>query len=182
MLVKNPDGSHRLRLGTAVDIPEQRLVRTRLEESEQRLAVVLASSYLGTWDCDIATHTPRFGPRREEVVGMAPNSFRGTLHTDFIQLVHPDDRARVIAHVDASVREPSTYRLEHRAVWRDDGIHQVQAIGRAYDDAATGGPTRTTSRSASTSSRTTSPPRSNWKSPCARCCRERTRPSGRWSW
>lgn len=141
MPVKNPDGSVRFRLGTAIDIHEQRLARSRLEDSEQRLAMALESSQLGTWDWDIATDSLRFDPRCEQVFGMAPGSFRGTFYSDFIQFVHPDDRARVIAHVDASVRERSTYRLEYRAVWRDGGIHWVQAIGRAHYD-ATGRPVR----------------------------------------
>ncbi|WP_240360695.1 PAS domain-containing protein [Pyxidicoccus caerfyrddinensis] len=142
MPVKNPDGSVRFRLGTAIDIHEQRLVRSRLEESEQRLALALESSYLGTWDWDIATDSLRFDPRCEQVFGIAPGSFRGTFRADFIQLVHPDDRSRVVAHVEASIREHSSYRLEYRTVWRDGGIHWVQSLGRAYYDAVTGLPTR----------------------------------------
>ncbi|QSQ21504.1 PAS domain-containing protein [Pyxidicoccus parkwayensis] len=141
MPVKNPDGSVRFRLGTAIDIHEQRLARSRLEDSEQRLAMALEASNLGTWDWDIATDSLRFDARCEQAFGMTPGSFRGTFYKDFIQLVHPEDRARVIAHVDASVRERSTYRLDYRTIWRDGGIHWVQAIGRAHYD-ADGRPTR----------------------------------------
>ncbi|WP_164019226.1 PAS domain-containing protein [Pyxidicoccus trucidator] len=140
--VKNADGSVRFWLGTATDIHEQKLARSRLEESEQRLAMALESSNLGTWNWDIVTDTLRFDPRCEQAFGMAPGSFRGTFYTDFIQFVHPDDRARVIESVDTSVREHTAYRIEYRTIWSDGGIHWIQAIGRAYYDVVTGQPTR----------------------------------------
>lgn len=140
--VKNPDGSVRFRLGTATDIHEQRLARSRLEESEQRLAMALDSSYLGTWDWDLSTDTLRFDPRSEQVFGVEPGSLSASTYPDFLQSVHPDDRARVTEHVEASIRERTTYRLEYRTIWRDGGIHWIQALGRAYYDPVTGRPTR----------------------------------------
>jgi PAS domain S-box-containing protein len=142
MPVKNVDGSVRFRLGTAIDIHEQKLARSRLEESEHRLAMALESSNLGTWDWDIATDSLRFDPRCDQVFGMAPGTFHGTFRQDFLQLIHPEDRTRVREHVEASVREGTRYRLEYRTIWPDGGIHWVDAIGHAYYDPVTGQPTR----------------------------------------
>ncbi|MFP2932482.1 PAS domain-containing protein [Pyxidicoccus sp. 3LG] len=153
--VKRADGSVRYRLGTATDIHEQKLARSRLADSEQRLALALESSNLGTWEWDIASDTLRFDLRCEQIFGMPPHSFRGTFYTDFPRFVHPDDRELVVSHVNAAVREHTAYRLEYRTVWPDGGIHWVQAIGRAYYDEQTGLPTRMAGTAANIDARKT---------------------------
>ncbi|MFP2911082.1 PAS domain-containing protein [Pyxidicoccus sp. 3LFB2] len=140
--VKNTDGSVRFWLGTAIDVHEQQMARSRLEESEQRLALALESSYLGTWDWDFTTDTLRFDARCDQIFGLAPGSFGGSFDRDFLPLIHPDDRPHVIERVATSLRERTTYRLEYRTVWPDGGIHWIQAIGRGTYDAVTGQPTR----------------------------------------
>ncbi|MCP3137133.1 PAS domain-containing protein [Pyxidicoccus xibeiensis] len=140
--VTHPEGPVRFRLGTATDIHEQKLALRRLEDSEQRLALALESSNLGTWEWDITSDVLSFDLRCEQIFGMPPRSFRGTFRTDFPRFVHPDDRELVLSHVDAAVRGRTAYRLEYRTVWPDGGIHWVRALGRAYYGETTGRPTR----------------------------------------
>jgi PAS domain S-box-containing protein len=140
--MKKPDGSVQFWLGTATDTHEQRLARSRLEESEQRLSLALEASNLGTWSWDIASDTLNFDPRCKQIFGIAPDASPGSFYKEFPSVVHPDDRERVTAHVDASIRDRTAYRLEYRTVWPDGGIHWVLASGRAYYDEKTGQPTR----------------------------------------
>jgi PAS domain S-box-containing protein len=140
--IRHAEGLLQFWLGSASDIHEQKLARHQLEESEQRLALAMQSSHLGTWDWDYVSDTLRFDSRCEQIFGMAPGSFQGTFTQDFLPKVHPDDRERVAAEVSASVRDHTDYRLEYRTVWPDGSIHWVHALGRTYYDAKTGRPTR----------------------------------------
>lgn len=140
--MKQPEGTVRFWLGTATDIHEQKLARGHLEQSEQRLALALEASNLGTWDWDIATDALSLDARCKQIFAIAPDAAPCSFYNDFSQLLHPDDRELIKAHVDASVRDRTTYRLEYRTVWPDGSIHWVYASGRAYYDAKTGQPTR----------------------------------------
>jgi PAS domain S-box-containing protein len=140
--VKNPDGSVQFRLGSATDIHEQRLARLRLEESEERLALALEASNLGTWDWDVASDTLRFDARCEQIFGMEPGSFSGSFSEDLARVIHPEDLERLRDAVKASISGRTPYRLEYRTVWPDGSLHWVHASGRAYYDKRTGQPTR----------------------------------------
>jgi len=142
VLVSPAEGPVPFWLGSAVDIHEQKLARSQLEASEQRLALALQASHLGTWEWDWASDTLSVDPRCEHLFGMAPGSFQGTFRQDFLPRVHPEDRERVAVEVNASVRDHTDYRLEYRMVWPDGSIHWVQALGHPYYDAETGKPTR----------------------------------------
>jgi PAS domain S-box-containing protein len=140
--IQQPDGSVGFWLGTATDIHEQKLARSRLEQSEQRLSLALEASNQGTWEWDVATDTLSFDPRCKQIFAIAPDAAPGSFYKDFPLVVHPEDRERVTAYVNASVRDHTAYRLEYRTVWPDGSIHWVLAIGRAYYDEKTGQPTR----------------------------------------
>jgi PAS domain S-box-containing protein len=140
--MNHPEGSVQFWLGTATDVHEQKLTRSQLEASEQRLALALESSQLGTWEWDIASDVLYLDPRCTQIFGMTPGSFRGAFSQDFLPRVHPEDRERLVAEVNARIRDRTDYRLEYRTVWPDGGIHWVHAIGRTYYDAKTGEPTR----------------------------------------
>ncbi|HEX8702312.1 MAG TPA: PAS domain-containing protein, partial [Myxococcaceae bacterium] len=103
--MKQPEGSGRFWLGIATDIHEQKLVRSRLEESEQRLSLALEGSHLGTWDWDIATDTLRFDPRCKQIFAIPSDAAPGSFYKDFPLAVHPEDRELVTARVNTSLRD-----------------------------------------------------------------------------
>src|SRR6218665_174620 len=121
---------------------ELRRTLRRLMESEQRLSLALEAASLGTWEWELSSDTLHLDERCVRIFALGPGGFHGSFRHDFLLLVHPEDRARVMEHVDASVRARSSYRLEYRVVWPDGSIHWVQAGGRSYHDANTGEPTR----------------------------------------
>ncbi|MBF5044538.1 PAS domain S-box protein [Aggregicoccus sp. 17bor-14] len=108
----------------------------------ERRALALELSDLGTWAWEIATDAVTLDARCAQHFGYADGRFPGRCREDFLERVLAEDRARVQAQVEASVREGTPYRHEYRVRWPDGSVHWVQSLGRAHRDPDTGRPAR----------------------------------------
>jgi PAS domain-containing protein len=70
---------------------------------------------VGTWSLDLASGLLTTNAAARRMLGWADEQGLPTLH-DFLALVHPQDRERLMAHTDRLVRHGEEYVLEHRAL------------------------------------------------------------------
>lgn len=105
-------------------------------ENEERYALAMAGTNDGIWDWNIITGEDYFSPRWSEILGYRENELEPHIDS-FQELLHPDDRDRVIkavkAHLDDRVRFDLQYRLRNKsgdyiwarargqAVWDENG-------------------------------------------------------------
>jgi PAS domain S-box-containing protein len=83
------------------DVTEQTRLERALRETEARLAAAIEGSADGFVDVDIGTGVAYRSDRYWEISGWAPGS-REALTSGFLELVHPDDAARVQRSVQAT--------------------------------------------------------------------------------
>ncbi|MDF1504059.1 PAS domain-containing sensor histidine kinase [Roseisolibacter sp. H3M3-2] len=123
------------RAATFADLGERRLL-------EHRLALALESAEDGLWDWDMTTGASFLSPRWCALLGYAPDELTG--HADsWIALLHPDDRDRVWANVQAHVASDAPqYAAEQRLRHRDGYWVWVQARGKVVARDAGGRATR----------------------------------------
>ena len=102
----------------------QSLERARLfaalQERDERLRFALAASGTGTWTWSLGRQPARLvtrGPASS--TGPSPGGRPPSLEA-YLDLVHPDDRQRVDAAIQAAVRDAARYDEEFRVV-RPDG-------------------------------------------------------------
>jgi PAS domain S-box-containing protein len=90
------------------------------------------STGLGTWDYVPATDTLHWDERAKRAFGLAPDA-AVRAYSDFLSRVHPDDRARTQALVDAALHPAGSgeYDTTFRVVRPDGGERWVRARGRA---------------------------------------------------
>ena len=100
---------------------EQRECEEALRQSEQRLRLALDACGMGSWERDLGTDRLHWSERLEAMFGLEPGGFGGT-HTDFVGLVHPDDRALVSDTAEQAVGQDSP-AVVYRAVWPDGTLH-----------------------------------------------------------
>lgn len=101
--------------------------------AEQRLALAIEAAQLGCWTWDRATGTTTWDERLEEMHGLAPGGFGGTFE-DWVEALHPDDRAECIARVEYALAHPGPYVLFHRATWADGSVHSIECRGTVLVD------------------------------------------------
>ncbi len=119
LLVKAKSSENALRI--AHSELEQRA--EALRESEARYARAVSGTNDGLWDWDIRTGENYRSPRWEEIVGYGPGELE-PVRQALIDLIHPDDRKRVLdaarAHLDERVPYDLEFRLRHKSgeyVW-----------------------------------------------------------------
>ena len=115
---------------------------TALKEKEETLrkyGEMLRQSQIfanvGTWDWNIITGelywseriAPLFGYDRGEVE---------TSYENFINAVHPEDRANVQQAISQSIEHDSLYSIEHRVIWENGDVRWLLEQGAATRDAS----------------------------------------------
>ena len=96
-------------------------------------ALALAAGHLGTWRWDMATGVTSWDETLEQLFGLEPGTFDGTMEA-WLALLHPDDVSGVLAVVERATTQGGSYELEHRAIWPDGTVHWLYCRGMVTFD------------------------------------------------
>lgn len=97
-----------------VDITERWQNEERLRVSEERWKLALEAAGDGVWDWNVQTGEVLFSKRFEQLFGFSENEF-GRHMEDWNSRIHPDDRPRVMADIQAHlIGNTATFSNEHR--------------------------------------------------------------------
>ena len=125
-----------------VDVSERYKVEEQLREADARWKLSLDAVGDGVWDWDISAGSVERSERFCAITGFT-NAEYGNRLEDWSTRIHPDDRERVLAHVQrylAGGDEP--YASEHRELCRDGSWKWVLSRGAVIGRAADGKPLR----------------------------------------
>jgi len=113
---------------------ERRKAEQTIRRSEERLRLALQGGGMGTWEWYLDGGSVTWSPELEQIHGLAPGTFAGTLEA-MLREVHPEDRVRV-AEAFQQLREVGgEYRLEYRVVRPDGSVQWLEGRGAVYADA-----------------------------------------------
>lgn len=120
-------------MGTLIDVTQAKDAERTLREDVERYRETVEGipGVLWTTETDLETGVERYtfvGPQSVEILGYPPEELMLELHR-FRRLVHPDDRARVMA-ASARSQETGLWDEEFRIVARDGSVRRVRSIGR----------------------------------------------------
>lgn len=121
-------------MGTHVDVTERKAVELALERERQRLAEAQSLAQLGSWEWDVASGQLWWSDETFRIFGLQPGELGPTLEA-FTARIHPEDRSRVQAAINDSLRDDIPYQVDHRILRPDGSIRIVQERGSAQRDA-----------------------------------------------
>lgn len=102
-----------------VNITERKQSEERLRVSEHRWKLALEAAGDGVWDWNVQTGQVVFSKRFGELFGFAENEY-GNHMEDWNSRIHPDDRPRVLADMQAHLSGvTANYSSEHRGLCKD---------------------------------------------------------------
>jgi len=104
-----------------------------IEEQTERLMSSQQVAHVGSWDWNIITGTLEWTDEIYRIFGRSRDDF-GSTYENFVQCIHPDDRAQIISAVNNSVASNEPYDVEHRIVLPDNTVRHVHEKGKVYRD------------------------------------------------
>jgi PAS domain S-box-containing protein len=117
------------------DLEKRVIERTAaLVESENRLQQAQAMAHLGHWSVNLQSGELVWSDEIFRIFGHAPQSFLPT-EAAFFAAVHPDDREKVSAAVQAAFANDTVYQIDHRIVRPDGSMRWVHEEAMTEKDA-----------------------------------------------
>ena len=133
-------------LVTAIETNERRRIALELQqrseeslksqrETEERLQLALAATdAVGTWDWDIGEDRFIADAHFAQLHGVDPVQSAELPISDYLQGVHPEDRAMVARSIKYCITHGTEYAEEYRLLQPDGELRWVFARGRCYKD------------------------------------------------
>jgi PAS domain S-box-containing protein len=105
-----------------------RLARTaRMLEDTQR------HTQVGSFEWDVVTNRVQWSDELYRLYGCEPQSFDASFE-EFLQRIHPDDRASIQESVTRAYEDRSGYRIEERIIRPDGEVRQLTSWGEVVVD------------------------------------------------
>ena len=111
----------------ARDVTEQRLAQATLAEIDVRLEEGEALSHVGSWLWDLRTGAVQWSLEFHRMHDVDPLDFAGTFEA-YMDLVAPQDRDKVRAAMEQSVRDSRPLDLEYRIVNADEKLRMIRVV------------------------------------------------------
>jgi PAS domain S-box-containing protein len=115
------------------ELKQRRAAEADLAASQDRLRLANEAADIGTWDFDPTTRDLRWDAKCRELFGL-PSDAEVSYDGSFLAGLHPDDRARADAAVQAALDPDGSgkYETEYRTIGLIDGIERwLASSGRA---------------------------------------------------
>ena len=120
--------------GVVMDITEAKHAEEGLRHARSRLESTLSVGEIGTWEYDVASNVVTADRNLSRIYGVTPEgSMEGSVEL-FMDIIHPDDRNRVLEAVGRAVESGETYEAEYRLVLPDRSLRWVVARARVVRD------------------------------------------------
>lgn len=104
-----------------------------LREANNRYDLAVTGSLMAIWDNDIISKQVYFSPRLNEIIGGPPGDWTGPT-ADFMDKLHPEDRARIEAATGHHLSTDEPYNQDMRIRDERGGYVHVRVRGKAIRD------------------------------------------------
>ncbi len=109
-------------IGVCRDITDERNATRALERRERELAHAQHLAHLGSWSYDIDAGVITWSDEMYRIYGMEPG--KPVTYERYVERIHPDDRAVVLANVATAIHTLASFEHEHR-ITRADGEERI---------------------------------------------------------
>jgi len=117
------------------DISERKAAEAALSRERSQLTEAQAVAHIGSWNIQMPDSVLSWSAEHYRILGLDPQQTLPSL-SDFLNMVHPDDRQRLRQHIEADMARQTegTNRIEYRIV-TEQGVRHLEARANLEKDA-----------------------------------------------
>ena len=130
----DPKGA-RLYIGVGRDITERKQAEEALQQAIDRLSLATRAGGVGVWDYDPVNDTLTWDEQMFALYGITREQFSGAYEAWQAGL-HPGDRERGDAEIQAAMRGEQEFDTEFRVLWPDGTVRTLRALALVQHDAS----------------------------------------------
>ncbi len=104
-----------------------------LRREVQRLVEAQRISRVGSYDFEIASNTNTWSDQLYRIYGREPQSFNASYDV-FLEMLHPEDRAHVLATHQRAMQTLEPFQMEERVIWPDGQVRRLASWGEVVAD------------------------------------------------
>jgi diguanylate cyclase (GGDEF)-like protein/PAS domain S-box-containing protein len=123
-MILDDQGQAEVIQGTLIDFTERKHVEQALLLSESRLGEAQRLGHLGSWTWDLSTRTLTWSDELCRIYGVPP-AYHRPAYEDFLDRIHPEDRATVEALVAQAMLDHKPFSHESRIVRPDGEVRTI---------------------------------------------------------
>jgi PAS domain S-box-containing protein len=117
------------------DITQRKRSEDELRESEAGLAAAQRIAHIGSWHWDVQTDTARWSDETFRIFGLTPRQLEEH-RKSFLDMIHPEDKARVDRALMEAVNGTGKYDLDYRIQLPDGTVKMIHAQAETLNDEA----------------------------------------------
>lgn len=134
LLHRDGEGRPQRMVGTAADVTESKEIVDRLRDAQARLEATLNAGEVGTWLFDIREDKLYADANMIRLHGVSEEAAATAQASVWVAAIHPDDRAPVLACVEAAVKGGEPYAVTYRAMLPGGQCRVFHARGKVEYD------------------------------------------------
>jgi PAS domain S-box-containing protein len=108
-------------------------VNLKLRKSEDRLNLAVQAAAIGIWDWDVVNNNLAWDDSMYRLYGICKEAFTGA-YSDWSCTIHPEDRQRAEAEIQAALRGERVYAPEFRIIRPDGAVRFIKAASQTMFD------------------------------------------------
>jgi PAS domain S-box-containing protein len=110
---------------------QQQRIAKQLETERARLIEAQAVAKVGSWEIDLPNLEITWSEQTHRIFETEPSRFRPR-RPDFVQFIHPEDRAKVDATFEASLEKGAPSTVEYRIVMADGRVKLLEERWKVF--------------------------------------------------
>ena len=115
------------------NLTERKQVEARLQAERARLIEAQAVAKVGSWEAELPSLEITWSEQTHRIFETDPSHFHPR-RPDFVEFIHPEDRANVDAAFEASLDKGAPSNVEYRIVMADGRVKVLEEQWRVFHD------------------------------------------------